>query len=221
MPASGARCPGARCATDPNADLSRTTLEPLALRYGLRGTQGRVMERKRLDKKPEAETALPHLRRASSMPVSTSPPTQGPHAQEGISDSSPRRDREHSAWTGAGLAMYLPTRMRDVLKRYGLALALASLALLIRHALPVPEGTAIYQLPLGGGGPERLVRRTRTRLVRFADLRNGNSVLVHPTGEFIRAVAGLCVGLLHLRRSLPAAQPSSVRDAGVPRTRSA
>ena len=120
------------------------------------------MERKRLDKEPEAETPLPHLRRASSMPASTSPPAQGPHAREGISDPSPRRDREHSAWTGAGLAMHLPARMRDVLKRYGLALALASLALLIRHALPVPEGTTIYQLPLaavvlsawyGGRGP--------------------------------------------------------------------
>ena len=58
--------------------------------------------------------------------------------------------------------MHLPARMRDVLKRYGLALALASLALLIRAALPVPEGTTIYQLPLvavvlsawfGGRGP--------------------------------------------------------------------
>ena len=120
------------------------------------------MERKRLDKEPEAETPLPHLRRASSMPASTSPPAQGRHAREGISDPSPRRDREHSAWTGAGLAMHLPARMRDVLKRYGLALALASLALLIRDALPVPEGTAIYQLPIaavvlsawyGGRGP--------------------------------------------------------------------
>ena len=37
--------------------------------------------------------------------------------------------------------MRLPARMRDVLKRYGLALALAGLALLIRDALPVPEGT--------------------------------------------------------------------------------
>ena len=120
------------------------------------------MERKRLDKEPEAETPLPHLHRASSMPASTSPPAQGPHAREGISDPSPRRDREHSAWTGAGLAMHLPARMRDVLKRYGLALALASLALLIRAALPVPEGTTIYQLPIvavvlsawyGGRGP--------------------------------------------------------------------
>ena len=120
------------------------------------------MERKRLDKEPEAETPLPHLHRASSMPASTSPPAQGPHAREGISDPSPRRDTEHSARTGADLAMHLPARMRDVLKRYGLALALASLALLIRAALPVPEGTTIYQLPLvavvlsawfGGRGP--------------------------------------------------------------------
>ena len=120
------------------------------------------MERKRLDKEPEGETARPHPRRARSMPISTSPPAQGPHAQEEISDPSPTRDREHSAWTGAGLAMHPPARMRDVLKRYGLASALASLALIIRHALPVPEGTAVYQLPIaavvlsawfGGRGP--------------------------------------------------------------------
>ena len=120
------------------------------------------MERKRLDKEPEAETPLSHLRRASSMPASTIPPAQGPHPQEGISDPSPRRDGEHSAWTGASLAVHLPARMRDVLKRYGLAAALASLALLIRDALPVPEGTTIYQLPIvavvmsawfGGRGP--------------------------------------------------------------------
>src|SRR5208337_3984317 len=101
-----------------NADLSRTTPKPLALRYSFRCTQGGAMERKRLDKEPEAETPLPHLRRASSTPASTSPPAQGPHAQEGISDPSPRRDREHSAWTGTGLAMRLPARRRDVLKRY-------------------------------------------------------------------------------------------------------
>jgi PAS domain-containing protein len=50
----------------------------------------------------------------------------------------------------------------SVLKRYGLASVLASLALLIRGALPVPEGTTIYQLPIvavvlsgwfGGRGP--------------------------------------------------------------------
>src|SRR5208282_1534919 len=120
------------------------------------------MERKRLDKEPEAETPLPHLRRASSTPASTSPPAQGPHAQEGISDPSPRRDREHSAWTGTGLAMRLPARRRDVLKRYGLALLLAGLVLFLRKVLPFPEGVGIYQLPIaavvlgawyGGRGP--------------------------------------------------------------------
>ena len=49
-----------------------------------------------------------------------------------------------------------------MLKRYGLAAALASLTLLIRDVLPVPEGTTIYQLPVvavvmsawyGGRGP--------------------------------------------------------------------
>jgi signal transduction histidine kinase len=51
---------------------------------------------------------------------------------------------------------------RDLLKRYGLALGSAALALLIRRVLPVPQGTTIYQLPLaaivvsawyGGRGP--------------------------------------------------------------------
>jgi K+-sensing histidine kinase KdpD len=120
------------------------------------------MERERLGKEPEAETPIPHLDRASSVPASRSPPAQGSYAREGISDQSPRRDKEHSAWSGAGLAMHLPARMRDVLTRYGLAAALASLALLIRDALPVPEGTTIYQLPIaavvlsawyGGRGP--------------------------------------------------------------------
>jgi PAS domain S-box-containing protein len=73
-----------------------------------------------------------------------------------------RREREHSSWTGAGLAMNLPPERRDLLKRYGIALALASLALLLRGQLPLREGTAIYQLPMaavvlsawyGGRGP--------------------------------------------------------------------
>src|SRR4029453_11423529 len=116
------------------------------------------MERKRMDTKPEAEPPLPHVPRATSMPASTGPTAQG----EETSDPSPRRDREGSPRTGADLAMHLPAGMRDVLKRYGLALALACLALLIRAALPVPEGTTIYQLPIvavvlsgwfGGRGP--------------------------------------------------------------------
>src|SRR4029453_4874713 len=82
--------------------------------------------------------------------------------EEETSDPSPRRDKEGSALTDADFAARPPARMQDALKRYGLALALASLALLIRAALPVPEGTTIYQLPIvavllsawyGGPGP--------------------------------------------------------------------
>src|SRR4029453_5497274 len=52
--------------------------------------------------------------------------------------------------------------MDRLLKRYGLALALAGLALFLRGVLPLKEGTAIYQLPIaavvlsawyGGRGP--------------------------------------------------------------------
>ena len=59
-------------------------------------------------------------------------------------------------------AVNLPGRMPDVLKRYSLALVLAGLALLLRGALPLLQGTAIYQLPIaavvlsawyGGRGP--------------------------------------------------------------------
>jgi len=60
------------------------------------------------------------------------------------------------------LVMKLPGRNRELLRRYGLALALAGIALSIRAVLPVLEGTTIYQLPLaavilsawsGGRGP--------------------------------------------------------------------
>src|SRR5688572_9201658 len=124
--------------------------------------RGGIMVRKRLEKEPEAETPLPHVRRETSMPAWTSPPAKGQHARDGISDPSAGRDGKSSSWIPAGLAMNLPARMPDVLKRYGLALALAGLALLIRGALPVPIGTTIYQLPLaavvlsgwfGGRGP--------------------------------------------------------------------
>src|SRR4029453_7212995 len=116
------------------------------------------MERQRTDTEPEVETPLPQVPRATSMPASTSPRSQA----EETSDPSPRRDKEGSALTDADFAARPPARMQDALKRYGLALALASLALLIRAALPVPEGTTIYQLPIvavllsawyGGRGP--------------------------------------------------------------------
>ena len=44
--------------------------------------------------------------------------------------------------------LFLPRNLRDLLKRYGFALGLACLALLLRGVLPFPEGTAIYQLPI-------------------------------------------------------------------------
>ena len=55
-----------------------------------------------------------------------------------------------------------PATGSDVLKRYGLALVLAGLALVVRALLPVPHGASIYQLPIaavvlsawyGGRGP--------------------------------------------------------------------
>ena len=58
--------------------------------------------------------------------------------------------------------MNLPPKTQDLLKRYGLALALAGLALFLRGALPFPQGAGIYQLLLaavvlsawyGGRGP--------------------------------------------------------------------
>src|SRR4030095_17140035 len=46
------------------------------------------------------------------------------------------------------VAINLPPKRRHALRRYGLAVAFASVALLIRGALPVPQGTSIYLLPL-------------------------------------------------------------------------
>jgi PAS domain S-box-containing protein len=120
------------------------------------------MERKRLEKEPEAETPLPHARRETSIPAWTNPPAKEQHAGEGISDPSAGRDGKSSSWTGAGLAMNLPGRMPDVVKRYSFALVLAGLALFLNAVLPFPEGAGIYQLPIaavilsawyGGRGP--------------------------------------------------------------------
>ena len=56
----------------------------------------------------------------------------------------------------------LPPERRDLLKRYGLAVAAASLALLLRGVLPVRQGLSIYTFPIaavvvsawyGGRGP--------------------------------------------------------------------
>jgi PAS domain S-box-containing protein len=117
------------------------------------------MERKHLEKAPEAETPLPHVRRATSM-LAWTPPAKGRRAREGISDPSAGRDGKRSSWTA--LAMNLPGKMPDVARRYSLALVVAGLALYIRGVLPVMHGTAVYQLPIaavvlsawyGGRGP--------------------------------------------------------------------
>jgi PAS domain S-box-containing protein len=74
------------------------------------------------------------------------------------------RDHEPADRREADLdsAFFRPRSRRNLLKRYGLALALATLALFLRDVLPIPEGAAIYQLPLaavvlsawyGGRGP--------------------------------------------------------------------
>ena len=123
--------------------------------------QGGVMERPRLGKEPEAEMPLPHVRRATSM-LAWTPPAKGRRAREGIVDPSAGRNEKRSGWTGAALAMNQPAEMRDVLQRYGLALALAGLAIFVRWMLPVPAGASVYQLPVaavllsawyGGRGP--------------------------------------------------------------------
>ena len=72
------------------------------------------------------------------------------------------RHRERSSPASARFATNLSPQIRDMLKRYGLALALSSAALILRGVLALPEATAIYPLPLaavvlsawyGGRGP--------------------------------------------------------------------
>jgi signal transduction histidine kinase len=67
-------------------------------------------------------------------------------------------------------------KRRDPLKRYGLALVTTALALLIRDALPAPEGTTIYQLPLaalvvsawyGGRGPGLVALVTSVAVLEY------------------------------------------------------
>ena len=73
-----------------------------------------------------------------------------------------RSNSQEAALPTQGLAEALRRARTDPFLRYGLALACAVLALLVRRALPVPEGTTVYQLPLtavvlsawlGGRGP--------------------------------------------------------------------
>jgi PAS domain S-box-containing protein len=123
------------------------------------------MDRPRLEKKSAADTPLLDISPATAPAARASPPAQARHAQEGIVDPSAERDGNRSAWTRAAAAMNLPAEMQDVLGRYGFALALTALVLLVRGVLPLKEGTAIFQFPLvavvlsawyGGRGPGAL-----------------------------------------------------------------
>jgi PAS domain S-box-containing protein len=93
--------------------------------------------------------------------------------------------------------MNLPSKWPDLLRRYGLALAWSILALLVRAALPVPEGTAIFQLPLtavvlsawlGGRGPGLLAAAICTTVVWYWFIPPAGSWDVAP-----QYVLGLCV----------------------------
>ena len=83
------------------------------------------------------------------------------------------------------------------MRRYGLAVAWSSLALLIRGVLPVPEGTTIYQLPLaavilsawlGGRGPGLLAAVICLTGIVYWLIPPADSFHVPP--EY---VAGLCI----------------------------
>jgi PAS domain S-box-containing protein len=74
----------------------------------------------------------------------------------------PRATLHIPGWSLPNIASNLPAIARAVLGRYGVALVLAGLVLLLRRVLPFPEGTGIYQLPIaavvlsawyGGRGP--------------------------------------------------------------------
>ena len=102
------------------------------------------------------------VRRATSLSAWLSSPSKALHALRATRDPSAAADRKHRESRGAPFGINPPRRMRDVLVRYGLALVLVALALALLAALPLKEGTGIYQLPLaavvltawyGGRGP--------------------------------------------------------------------
>ena len=81
--------------------------------------------------------------------------------------------------------MDLPRTRRDLLKRYGVAVGLPLLALVVRAVLPFPEGAGIYQLPLaavvlsawyGGRGPGWLASAIAVA---------GAMYLLPPAGSFV------------------------------------
>ena len=165
----------------------------------------------------KAETPLPHVRRGLRFRPGRATGERTARARGPF--RSVRRTRWKTFLAGTAAVRDGPAgRMPDVLKRYGLALVLAGLALFSAARFPsrkAPPSISSHR----GGGPGRLVWRTRTRLVRFADLRNGSSVLVYPSGEIVRTIAGLCAWASSSSSLCACFSPSSVRGAGVPSTR--
>ena len=110
---------------------------------------------------------------------------------------------EHASSTGIRLALKLRHKKKGVLQRYGLALGLAALALLIRGALPVPIGTTIYQLPLaavvlsgwlGGRGPGLLASLICTTGIVYWFVPPVNSFEMSPDYRLAVAIfVGLCL----------------------------
>jgi PAS domain S-box-containing protein len=96
----------------------------------------------------------------------------------------------------AAQPIHLPLEAQALVKRYGVALALAVLALLLRGVLPFKEGTAIYQLPLaavllsawyGGRGPGLLASLTCVTVALYRFVPPVNSFAVdreHALGFF-------------------------------------
>ena len=110
---------------------------------------------------------------------------------------------EHSSSRGIRLALNLRHKKKGVLQRYGLALGLAALALLIRGALPVPIGTTIYQLPLaavvlsgwlGGRGPGLIASLICTTGIVYWFVPPVNSFDMSPDYRLAVAIfIGLCL----------------------------
>ena len=111
-------------------------------------------------------------------------------------------EKVHRA-TWLPVQMNPPGNLRDLLKRYGLALFLAGLALLIRRGLPVPLGTAIYQLPLaavvltcwfGGRGPGLLASLTCATGLLYWFIPPVNTFAISPGYRLPFAIfIGLCL----------------------------
>ena len=110
-----------------------------------------------------------------------------------------RRSRIRRARRGRCLAR----KSGDLLKRYGVAVVLAGLALFVRSVLPFPEGTSVYQLPLaaivlsawyGGRGPGLLASLIGITAVGYWFVPPVNSFAIAPDHVLAFSIfIGLCL----------------------------